>query len=117
MKGNELVGKSLLIGYQTVQLDRAGETGTLVEHVAEVLFVDSTDTLVAVTGNGDRHLIPVGNVFAADSAYFVGSPDLIAVHEAYRDFDNARGLGLERNRWLDREQACEVLSTDLRPDE
>ena len=109
-----LVGKSILIGYHTVELDGHGQSGTLVEHLAEIIYVDAAKTVFAVTPNGDHHFIPIENVFEAQSAYYVAEPDLIAVHEITKDRDRQMIEGVQ-TRWLNLSDATTVLEPDQKP--
>jgi hypothetical protein len=117
---NALVGKRVLVSFKTTHIDRAGETGSQVSKLGEIVAVDASGWVVADTADGEHIRCPASKLFRAPAeGLAVGpsgrslKPDYVAAEELIRDFHSAKHP--VTLRWLDRASAialCKAVAND-----
>jgi hypothetical protein len=110
---NELMGKHVLVTFKTTHIDRAGETGSQISKLGEIVDVDAAGWVVAVTADGEHIRCSVSKLHRAPAKGLAMGPrkrpiqlDYIAAEELIRDFHSARKP--VTLRWLGRSSAIAV---------
>jgi hypothetical protein len=109
-----LIGRWVLLLFQTIHFDRAGETGGTVERLGEILQIDGRGWALVVTRDGDHYRCPVARLYRArgERRWCAGEGDWVTVdfvagESVIRDFHSAvKPLTVN---WANRAQLDDLL--------
>jgi hypothetical protein len=100
--GESFAGRSMLVAFDTVHIDRAGETSSLICTRAEIAGTMSSRSVIAVTTGGEHVVVPLAAIHED-----VDDAALFAAHRLIRDFHSVESP--LRSEWLERDEALELV--------